>query len=581
MDSTGKTTATAKRSLSDPGAILTSIGEAVYDWDLATDALRWSPGAVAVLKLDRDAPIATGRDYHEQTAPASVTSRREAVLGDKRTDSGAGVAYHVRYALQTCAGGRPETIWIDDTGRWFGGADGRPERAHGLVRVASARGNIIEIGASVADFDPLTGCVARARMLQMLETMVTRRAAARMEWGLLLIEIDDLAKLNRQHGYDAVDELIVGAASALRSQIRSSDWLARYAGNTFALVLDHCDPAQIEPAAARALDLVSRTAIATSAGPLYVRAHAGAVVAPRHGRTLRALLMNAETATAAAGRAALGAGPRIALYDPSCAVQDEARRAEELADAIVAALNDGRVRIALQPVLAARSREIAMHEALVRIVLPDGEVLAPSAILPAAEKAGLMQLVDQRVLDLVAAHLSANAGTVSVNVSGATLADPDWPARITSAVQRYPGIASRLIVEAAEATAMEDLAASVRSLAAVRGTGVRVAIDDFGVGHASLRDLRRLSPDFVKIDGALVQNIASSPDDRFVVRSLLGIARHLGASTVAEWVESPDIADTLTGWGVSYLQGMHLGRAALQKDEPRMPALSWMDAAVA
>lgn len=549
---------TGQRALTDPAAILTSIGEAVYDWDLLTDGLRWSPHALRLLGLDPDTPILTGHAYHEQTAPVSVQSRRDVIVGDSRSDGGGGVPYQVRYALQTAASGRSEVLWIDDTGRWFAGRDGRPERAHGVVRIAPGRGAGEPPPAGI-DLDPLTGCFSRARLHRTLDAMFERRTARRAGFGLLLIGIEGLADLNRRHGYDAVDELVSGAAKALRMQIRSTDWLARYAGNKFALVLDHCDPAQIAPAAARTLDILMEEPLETSAGALAVRARIGGVLAPRHGRNVRALLLNAEAALQAAETSRAG----FTLYDPAWAGQDDARRAEEMADEIVAALNDNRVRIAVQPIVAARSGEVAMSEALLRIVASDGQVLQPPAILPAAEKAGLMHLLDQRVLSLAVEHLRENAGTMTLNVSGASLRGPEWPARVAATARLNPGVANRLIFEIAEGAAAADLAGSVKNLSAVRELGVRVAVDHFGAGHTSLCDLRRLSPDFLKIDGAFVQNIARSPDDRFLVRSLIRIARHVGAPTVAEWVETPEAAATLRAWGVSYLQGTHFGEAEM------------------
>jgi EAL domain-containing protein (putative c-di-GMP-specific phosphodiesterase class I) len=97
----------------------------------------------------------------------------------------------------------------------------------------------------------------------------------------------------------------------------------------------------------------------------------------------------------------------------------------------------------------------------------------------------------------------------------------------------------------------------------MKALGIRVAMDDFGAGHTSFRNLRRLGFDFVKIDGAFIQNVARSPDDRFFVRTLLDLARHLGIETVAEWVEDAETARLLAEWGVDYGQGNYFGEARL------------------
>ena len=541
----------------DPLAVLRSVGGAVYDWDLLTDGLQWSPNAATLLGVEDGEGLATGRGFHAMTAGASAFSRRDAVLGGGRSDAGSGVAYQIRYGLRSADGRR--VVWVDDTGRWFAGADGRPARAHGLVRIASARGAADE-DAPPADIDPLTGCRSRARLLRTLGSML-EPGRTRQGFGLLLIGIDDLPALNRAHGYDAVDEMLAGVAAALRAQIRSADCVARYSGNKFALMLANCDPAQIAPAAARTLDILSSARLETSAGCLPARARIGGVLGPRHGRSVHALLLNAETALDGATQ-----GARFNLYDPTAVADEDRLRAGDLAAEIVAALNEGRVRLALQPIVAARSGECVMSEALLRIVQSDGQVLEPAMVLPAAATARLMPLLDQRVLDLAVAHLRDHPGTVSLNVSAETLGDPDWPARVAAVVRLNPGVASRLVVELSEEAVGLDPVASASALAEISRLGLRIAVDHFGAGHASLRILRTLQPDFLKIDGAFVQNLMRSPDDRFLVRSLIAVARQIGAPVIAEWVENAGTAATLTEWGASYLQGAHFGGAELARD---------------
>jgi EAL domain-containing protein (putative c-di-GMP-specific phosphodiesterase class I) len=116
---------------------------------------------------------------------------------------------------------------------------------------------------------------------------------------------------------------------------------------------------------------------------------------------------------------------------------------------------------------------------------------------------------------------------------------------------------------------MADWGAMRPRLAAMKALGVGLAIDDFGSGHTSFKHLRDLPVDILKIDGAFVQNLARSGDDRFLVRSLIDLARHLGVRTVAEWVEDEDTARLLAEWGIDYLQGDHCGPPVLVEIEGR------------
>lgn len=243
------------------------------------------------------------------------------------------------------------------------------------------------------------------------------------------------------------------------------------------------------------------------------------------------------------------------------------------ADEIVGALNDGRVTLALQPIIDSKTRRPAFSEALIRLRQPDGSIVSPGAILPIAEKAGLVHLLDQRVLELAIARLTADPNlTLSVNVSGATVHDPDWPERFKAMIANTPSIAQRLMIEITETCAIADVEATHAAISCARSLGVRVAMDDFGAGHTSFRNLRRLPFDLIKMDGAFVQNLARSPDDRFFVRTLVDLAHHMNLPIVAEWVEDAETAKLLTEWGVEYMQGIHFADARIVETPTRTTA---------
>ena len=198
----------------------------------------------------------------------------------------------------------------------------------------------------------------------------------------------------------------------------------------------------------------------------------------------------------------------------------------------------------------------------------DGGLVGPEVLLPVAEKIGLVTQLDQRVLELALDRLAAEPDLrVAVNISVSTLRAPDWLDRLKAALATRPGTAQRLIVEIVETLAIEPIEEAARVLGRMKALGVAIAMDDFGAGHTSFRNLRRLGVDIVKIDGAFVQNVARSLDDRFFVRTLAELARHLGIQTVAEWVEDAEARRLLGEWEIDYLQGYFLGRPEIY--EPR------------
>jgi EAL domain-containing protein (putative c-di-GMP-specific phosphodiesterase class I) len=153
----------------------------------------------------------------------------------------------------------------------------------------------------------------------------------------------------------------------------------------------------------------------------------------------------------------------------------------------------------------------------------------------------------------------------SFNVSPASTTDPDWWAGLTSLLRTNAGVAERLTVEITESAAIQDVDETRGFVARVKDLGCRIAIDDFGAGYTSFRNLRKLGVDLVKIDGAFVQRIMRSEDDRAFVRTLIELAKRLKLETVVEWVQDEEAAAMLQGWGCDYLQGALVGLASTER----------------
>jgi EAL domain-containing protein (putative c-di-GMP-specific phosphodiesterase class I) len=212
------------------------------------------------------------------------------------------------------------------------------------------------------------------------------------------------------------------------------------------------------------------------------------------------------------------------------------------------------------------TRKPAFYECLVRMEQEDGRALLAPDIVPVAERLGLIRLVDHRVLELALAELAASPNVqLSLNISPDTTMDPDWWTSIESLMQSYPGVGKRLIVEITETVAIQDVEDVRGFVMRLKNFGSRIAIDDFGAGNTSFRNLRKLGVDIVKIDGAFVQNIARSADDRAFVQTLIDLARRLQIKTVAEWVQDEESAALLREWGCDYIQGRLIGLATPER----------------
>jgi EAL domain-containing protein (putative c-di-GMP-specific phosphodiesterase class I) len=171
-------------------------------------------------------------------------------------------------------------------------------------------------------------------------------------------------------------------------------------------------------------------------------------------------------------------------------------------------------------------------------------------------------MIDQRVLELALKKLQDHPEMrIAVNMSGQTLHEPDFIPRFGALLGGREELARRLTVELTETCVIADVEATAQAIAALQQFGTKVAMDDFGSGHTSFKNLRRLNVDLVKIDGAFVQNLSRSVDDRFFVRTLIELARHIRIPIVAEWVEDGETAKILRDWGVEYLQGDYFAAA--------------------
>jgi diguanylate cyclase (GGDEF)-like protein/PAS domain S-box-containing protein len=543
----------------DAAAILESVGDVVYEWRLDTDALSWGTNLSAVLGTE-PGQLKNGRLYARLLHPDNTATRFDAVMRSGQRDDGKGVPYRVEYALRTTDGGK---VWVEDTGRWFAGAEGKPLVAHGVIRVVNERHAREEKLAYLSRFDGLTGEMNRSHLTELLEQALEEATRYRSSCGFLIVAIDNLARINEAYGFEVADEVIGAVGKRIRAKMRVKDFLGRFSGNKFGIILKDCSPDEMTTAAERFLAGVRDDVVQTSCGPVAVTVSIGGVAAPRHARTVHEILARAQESLSSAKARRLGS---FLAYRPS--VEREALRRENVrsTDEIVAALNERRIVIAFEPVVRTLNRQPAFYECLMRIHSADGVLVPAQSVIPVAERLGLVRLLDQRVLELVVAELAGDPSFVaSVNVSPASTTDPDWWAGLGAQLRGHPGVAERLILEITETTAIQDMDDARCFVARVKELGCRIAIDDFGAGHTSFRNLRKLAVDIVKIDGAFIQNLPRSPEDRAFTRTLIELARALGLSTVAEWVQDEEAAALLAEWGCDYLQGALVGHPLTER----------------
>ncbi|MGN6411325.1 MAG: putative bifunctional diguanylate cyclase/phosphodiesterase [Nitrobacter sp.] len=539
-------------------SILAALGRAAFVWDVASDVMTWTEGAASIFRGIEPASLATGAGLARLIEP-SGSIRADILLGtapDRRP--GEGVAYRIEYGVRASASA--PMLWIEESGCWFAGADGKAVRVEGIVRLENERRARDEQLVRLSRNDALTGELNRTHLTAALAAALEEAARYRSSFAFLLFGIDHLARINDAFGFDVADEVIGEVARRIRARMRGGDVLGRFSGNKFGLILMNCTSDDMHVAAERLLAGIRDEIVPTTSGPVSVTASIGAVLAPRYARTADEAINRAQEVLEAAKSRRSGS---FAVWRPDVARDAQRRTNIRVTDEIVTALNERRILTAFEPVVDARTREPAFYECLVRMRQQDGQFLLAPDVVPVAEKLGLIRLVDHRVLELVIAELAEAPGVrLSINISPETTMDADWWAAIESLMGAHPGVAERLIVEITETVAIQDIDGVREFVTRLKSFGSQIAIDDFGAGYTSFRNLRRLGVDIVKVDGAFVQNIAGSPDDRAFVQTLIDLARRLDIKTVAEWVQDEQSAVMLRDWGCDYIQGRLIGLAS-------------------
>ena len=538
---------------------LSGIGGALYSWDIASDRLEWTANAAALFGIESPAEIGTGRDFARFLDPSGPAGRYESVFESGSRDGGEGVPYLTEYRFLSPGADTRQAMWVEDCGRWYAGPDGQPLRAHGIVRLLRGGGSERAELRFRSDHDTLTGGFNRSRLTEELSAAIDRAQKRNSSAALVIAAVNSLGAVNDAFGFTTGDEAVAGVAERLSDRMRAGDALGRLAGNKIGVVLNDCSEADLRVAAERFSLAVSEEPIETSSGPVAVTVSMGGVLMPRHAATASDALARAQEALSSARRRRTS---NLALYDPSPAREAQRQRNVAIAKEVVEALNAGRVALAFQPIVSAKSAEPVLHEGLCRLSTEAGEPIHPGDFIETVERLGVIRLIDNCALDLaVNALLDSPELSLSINVSTASAMDGTWFARLAAHVRNNRHLPDRLTIEITETMAIADMARAIDFVQSLRDLGCRVAIDDFGAGHTSFRNLRALEADLVKIDGSFVENIGNNPDDVAFVSALVGLARHMGLQTVAEKVTTESDAEMLRGIGIDYLQGHFFGRA--------------------
>ncbi|TFV44199.1 bifunctional diguanylate cyclase/phosphodiesterase [Blastococcus sp. TF02A-35] len=416
--------------------------------------------------------------------------------------------------------------------------------------------------------DELTGLANRRALLDAADR-VLRTATARKQAALLLLDLDGFKEVNDSLGHTAGDQLLRQIGPRLLPALGPHDVLARLGGDEFAVLLPEVSLDEAQERAERLRALVLQP-FPVEDIRLHVGVSIGVATAPVPAATVQEMLRCADVAMYAAKAAREGV--HVYVPDPHGGSGDRLRTMEELRTA----LEGDELLVHLQPQVGFADGRVVGVEALVRWQHPVRGLLSPAELLPAAEQAGLLRQLTDKVLDLALGATtlwwSADPVPVSVNLSAANVNDVDLPEKVAAALAHHGLPADALTLELVEDTLMADPERGRQVLAELRRLGVRTSIDDYGTGYSSLAYLRHLPADELKLDRSLTADVTTDPRAAAIVRHTASLAHDLGLRLVVEGVEDAAACAALARLGCDIAQGY-----AISRPMPVGQFLAWLE----
>jgi diguanylate cyclase (GGDEF)-like protein len=417
----------------------------------------------------------------------------------------------------------------------------------------------------LADHDPLTNLYNRRRFQEVCDRILTLSVRYRRSGALLFLDLDQFKFVNDLNGHQAGDALLLLVASSLKDSVRQSDVLARLGGDEFALVLPEADAEQAVFTANKLLHDLKQVEFSAGGRRHRIACSIGIAMFPGHGDNLNDLLANADMAMYQAKEAG---GERWHMYAPDEQAKELLATRARWREQINQALLEDAFELHYQPIHDIRAGHVTRYETLVRMRDTRGELVFPDNFIPVAEQSGQIHQIDRWVIAKAIEQIGRSQDLVlSVNLSGRVLDDPSLLAWFHDELRNSGIDPARLVVEITETAAVANVQDAIAFMREIKALGCRFALDDFGSGFSSFTYLKQLPVDIVKIDGVFIQNLATSGDDQLFVKALTDVAKGLGKTTVAEFVENAETLALLRAFGVDYAQGYFIGRPS-----PILPA---------
>ncbi len=517
--------------------------------------LRVNPALAALTGYEVDELIGMGfRDITHQEDLKSDLAAMEALL------SGELETYETEKRYVHAQG---HVLWVQVNVTVVHDGDGAPLHFVAQTQDVTERKRAQAELAHQALHDPLTGLPNRLLFLDRLEVALAHLGRRDGAVAVLFLDLDRFKLINDSHGHEVGDQVLMEMAGRLRGLLRPSDTLSRFGGDEFTILCEGVSDDEDAIAVAERIADALAEPVPLADREVFLSASIGIALGRDRAMSAGALLRDADAAMYGAkerGRS------RYAIFDGAMRLRGAERLETETS--LRRAIERGELRVHYQPEVDLATGRAVGVEALVRWAHPERGLVAPGEFIPVAEDTGLIVPIGEWVLREACRQAHEWQGRfgdeplrMAVNLSGRQLADANLHDAVAGALADADLPPDLLCLEITESAVTEDPTRARVTLRALKQLGVRLAIDDFGVGFSSLSQIRQLPPaDEIKIDRSFISGLGRNREDEAIIASVISLAQSLEGETIGEGVETAEQADRLRDLGCDHAQGFHFAR---------------------
>jgi len=412
-----------------------------------------------------------------------------------------------------------------------------------------------------AHHDHLTQLPNRRYFENELKYELDNCTACGTSGAVMFLDLDGFKTINDTLGHVFGDDLLYHVSCRLRSQIQSSDFLARIGGDEFALILRNINSHQDAITIANRLSESLKHVFKIHGSKLKIGVSIGISFYPDDAKVSHDLLRNADEAMY---RSKTGGEGNITRFNQAMA--DESRQRMQIKRELFAAIEKRQFTLLYQPQVSTQTGAVECVEALIRWRHPSGKNVLPDTFIPIAEDAGYINLIGFWVIDEAISQLMAwqrtdfNNVRISINIAATQFLHENFADTLLQKLAENCIPPLLLEIEVTENIALKDIHTVIKRLDQLRSSGVRIAVDDFGTGYSSLSYLQELPLDVLKIDRSFIKKLEQGQSDNSFVNTILLLAQGLGLETVAEGVETAEQMERVLQLGCSYVQGFYFAK---------------------